>query len=567
MKKAWNLSISGFLVDDAPANSDVVGSTDVKSCDTRGVAVFGMSGSGKSSTAAAIAETGAIAIEASTDIVLPLSAFTELPSRISDLVSQIIKMRDGHLWPAIGTDIARRADARRAFVRLSRKYGDTWIALVIDELHARLGQERFLVVSGVRGIANARLLGQLGYLTVFLKGIPEVLAKRQAKRDHCSLNAAELDQRAENGLYHTREIEEISDLVIDTTHCGVTDVARLIHQRLQITSCRRCVSTTANPIVQIEGGLCAVCRCFDTHYQKAKLNDELDFVRGFIGSGHGNHDVLVGMSGGKDSSAAAFLIKKLGFNPLGFTFDTGYYPDHIFKRARLAAEALGIRHTTIDIRKYMAESSIRSYQVTADLYDLEESSDTARLFRRLYQQAREHYSVKDDRPMAYVRSCQLCRKTVIPGYYWEALASDVRLVVLGMNEWTKLSQRVNAGNFAVSGIRKLQPFRSRPAVYVVHLPFLLRLTRPDLEGILDEIGWQAPPGEDLVESNSNSCLLARAAEAKAQRMLRFHPDATRLAREVTAGFLNRTEALAALNKKHPCSYSVREILQKAMLID
>jgi hypothetical protein len=85
-----------------------------------------------------------------------------------------------------------------------------------------------------------------------------------------------------------------------------------------------------------------------------------------------------------------------------------------------------------------------------------------------------------------------------------------------------------------------------------------------------------PANEDFIESNSNSCLFACAAEEKARRLLGFHPDITRyaqesscffpriicrLSREITVGFISKEEGRKALAKRHNYQRTVREILQ------
>ena len=49
-------------------------------------------------------------------------------------------------------------------------------------------------------------------------------------------------------------------------------------------------------------------------------------------------------------------------------------------------------------------------------------------------------------------------------------------------------------------------------------------------------------------------------------MLGFHPDATRLAREVTVGFISKKQAKLALNKIHNYNKSVRQVLKEAGII-
>jgi len=169
--------------------------------------------------------------------------------------------------------------------------------------------------------------------------------------------------------------------------------------------------------------------------------------------------------------------------------------------------------------------------------------------------------------MPFVRSCQLCRKVVIPAYYSEAVKRGISIVVLGMNEWTSLSQLSSSPQkYTISGIRKLQPHPDSPAVYVVHLPFLLRRKKVDTWNILSKLDWNIPEGEDFVESNANSCLFACATEVRVSTLLGFSPDVTRLSREITAGFLSKEEAILALEKRHHYSKTVREVLKEAKIL-
>ena len=140
------------------------------------------------------------------------------------------------------------------------------------------------------------------------------------------------------------------------------------------------------------------------------------------------------------------------------------------------------------------------------------------------------------------------------------------IVALGINEWAGLSQDGESKKFVFSAIRKLQPYKNKPPVYVVHPPFLLQRKIADTRKILEELGWKIPRGEALIESNANSCLFARAAENKARRMLGFHPDTTRLAREVAVGFITKEQAKRALAKTHNFPLSVRAVLKKAKIL-
>ena len=118
---------------------------------------------------------------------------------------------------------------------------------------------------------------------------------------------------------------------------------------------------------------------------------------------------------------------------------------------------------------------------------------------------------------------------------------------------------------ANSSIRKLKPFKNKPPIYIAHLPFLLQRNIKDTKNILKKLGWKIPRGEELIESNANSCLFARAAENKARRILGFHPDTTRLSREATAGFITKEQAKKALAKVHNYPHSVETVLKKAKI--
>ena len=160
----------------------------------------------------------------------------------------------------------------------------------------------------------------------------------------------------------------------------------------------------------------------------------------------------------------------------------------------------------------------------------------------------------------------MCRRIVVRAYFGEALKRGIPAVIIGINEWAGLSQDAESKKFVFSAIRKLKPFKNKQAIYVAHLPFLFQRKIKDTNKILKRLGWKIPKGEALIESNSNSCLFARAAENRARRLLGFHPDTTRLAREVTVGFISKEQARKALAKVHNSKDSVRSVLKKAKVI-
>ena len=335
---------------------------------------------------------------------------------------------------------------------------------------------------------------------------------------------------------------------------------------MEYKECKICLNNTNNPTISINNdGLCRICELYQKNFDPEKLKQELEFLKSFKKVGE-RYDVMVGLSGGKDSTAMLKTILDMGLKPLAFTFDIGYYPEHIIGRAKKVAEKLGVDHEVIDIRKYITEEDKESYKKTAELYDKQFSPELKKEFLKNYIEGKKHYSVKSTGTHAFVRTCRLCRHAVIKAYYEEAKKRGVGAIILGINEWAGLSQTKDSGKFEISGVRKLQPNKNDSPVYVFHLPFILRRTIDDIKEILKPLGWEVPEGEELIETNSNSCLLARAAETKAKEMLGFHPDSTRLSREVTVGFLTKKQVAKALSEKHVSELSVEQILKKADII-
>jgi tRNA-specific 2-thiouridylase len=78
-----------------------------------------------------------------------------------------------------------------------------------------------------------------------------------------------------------------------------------------------------------------------------------------------SHGVLVGMSGGVDSSVAALLLKELGYHPVGATLslwndphvsgDRSCCSPETVRRARRVAHGLGLPHVTLDVSATFAQ--------------------------------------------------------------------------------------------------------------------------------------------------------------------------------------------------------------------
>lgn len=323
--------------------------------------------------------------------------------------------------------------------------------------------------------------------------------------------------------------------------------------RAQIHECKRCINTSQNPWVKFnEEGLCSVCETYEQNLNKQSLSEELEFFKLFVGSGSGKYDIMVGLSGGKDSSATLYRVKEIGFTQLAFTFNTGYFHPYIYRRARSVAKKCRVDYEIIPVRQYVTPEMLKKFRQMAELYK-----------RNKREELLEDYTMGREGYRGVARPCWVCRELIIHARYFEAIKRGVQVIAIGINEWTSLKQSTSQGKFVVSAIRKLNPFPDKPVVYVVHFPFLMQATLKDTKEVLRKIGWNYYHN---VQSNAASCLLALAAEKPLYDSLGFHPDTTRLAREVTVGFITKEEAKRALGKVRTSECSVPQILERAGLI-
>lgn len=329
-----------------------------------------------------------------------------------------------------------------------------------------------------------------------------------------------------------------------------------------IKECKICINTTRNPSVRINSeGICNVCEHYNNFFDKEELEKELQFVKSFIKNE--KYDCMVGVSGGKDSSAMLHTVKKLGFTPLAFSFEIGYNELSYSVKSKInkIIQKLNIDYEIIDINKYISDIDKQCLEKMGDLYEQPVTEEFIKFFREIYNEGRKYYSTKQNVSFPFVRPCQICRKIAIKAYYEEAVKRNIKLVFIGINEWASNK------NDKYTAIRRLKPFENKPEVYIVHLPFLIQRKYDDLPKILNEIGWIREVGDHDVDTGGSACLLAKACEKKASDIMGFHLDSARLSREITVGFINKDTAKKAIkNGNRHSNYTVKEILKKGKII-
>lgn len=325
--------------------------------------------------------------------------------------------------------------------------------------------------------------------------------------------------------------------------------------------CKKCINTTNMPFIEInDEGLCNVCELYKNKFDATYIKKEMEYIKNFISS-DSIVNCMVAVSGGKDSTAMLNGVKKTGFNPLAFTFNLGYnsVDENIIK---YICSYANVSHEVIDIHKYISEIDRRNFYLMGDVYEKVLTGKICKEnFAELYSKGRKYYSTKFEKEFAFVRPCQICRKVVIKAYYEEALLHNVRVIFVGINEWASIRDG------KLSAIRVLKPYENRPAVLIVHWPFLIQTKYEDVLKILKQGGFEKIPIDLDVETGGNNCILANACERISHNFFGFHLDALRLSREVTVGFIDKATAAKALgNDKKEYNESVMDVLIKAGVI-
>jgi glucosamine--fructose-6-phosphate aminotransferase (isomerizing) len=142
--------------------------------------------------------------------------------------------------------------------------------------------------------------------------------------------------------------EDVKQSLIQTWEALYSDENKL-------RRCTRCLLPQTMPFISFdEEGVCSFCSDYEQRGSYVKGEQALEAFVSNYRSSSGEADVLVGFSGGRDSSYGLDYMKnRLGLHPITFTYDWGMVNDLARRNQARVVGKLGIEHIVIsaDIRK------------------------------------------------------------------------------------------------------------------------------------------------------------------------------------------------------------------------
>lgn len=292
--------------------------------------------------------------------------------------------------------------------------------------------------------------------------------------------------------------------------------------------CSTCILPSAYPGVDFDDtGTCAYCRRWNEKWDGIDFDAqavELDRILGRYRGSAQPYDCLIGLSGGKDSVYAAYILKQRGMHPLACTFDNGFLTDEARHNIASAVSALGIGHE----------------------YVQPDPTELRALFAHFITNAGEF--------------CSVCNVGIRSALYRTAEAHGITLIVSGQSNRTEANSpkefftcsngyfhNVARGTFPeadiarfmhVSQLQRVVKHVTHSAVFL-QLPSYMPWREEEFKRTLaTELGWQGAVGQQHAD-----CTMSDAKEYLKLKKFGVTEYTAKLSSLIRDGQLTRAEAL------------------------
>ncbi|WP_137807891.1 N-acetyl sugar amidotransferase [Pseudomonas sp. G(2018)] len=161
--------------------------------------------------------------------------------------------------------------------------------------------------------------------------------------------------------------------------------------------CTRCIMDTRDPRITFDtNGVCDYCNNFNTtikpnwHTDQRGEEELMALAEKIKAHGHGkDFDCIIGLSGGLDSSYAAYVAKeKMGLRPLLFHVDAGWNTDQAVGNIEKLVDGLGLDLYT-EVVNWEEMKDLQTAFLRSQIADQDLPQDAA-FFSGLYKFARQH---------------------------------------------------------------------------------------------------------------------------------------------------------------------------------
>lgn len=247
--------------------------------------------------------------------------------------------------------------------------------------------------------------------------------------------------------------------------------------------CSRCVMDTTVPGIRFDTeGVCQYCHIHDGLEKQFPLSPEGGarfhrLIAKIKQDGRGKpHDIIVGVSGGRDSTLALYTAVKLGLRPLAVHFDNGWNSEIAVTNIKRATERLGVELYTYVIN-WEEFKDLQISFLKASVSDAEIPTDVAihGILHRVA--AREN--------IRYVVFAHSFRTEGIAPLGWTYMDGRYVLAVQKMFGTKTLSDYPNMGLKDIFYYKAVKRIRVVPLLVYVPYP------QKQIERLLgQEVGWQ-----------------------------------------------------------------------------
>ncbi len=261
--------------------------------------------------------------------------------------------------------------------------------------------------------------------------------------------------------------------------------------------------------------MCQYCHLYLKNENSPTLEQELDY---FVKDSQFSQ-VVVALSGGKDSLTTLFLAVKMGLTPRCLMYQNGFIPAEIVERSRQHCADLNVPLDIVEIPLY--ETFLQEYEVTPTKVEARTGAD-------------------------FCKSCSKHLDGIARAYMKQHQA---HWLLFGNKTYATLSPYLSAMQRHISD--------AEHAYYSVNFLYLLKVTATQQKEILNAMNWQDP---GLTGYTSN-CLIPGFVHQARQEKLGFHPEQSYIAMEKRSGSYTQSQAEAVLASTQPeaSTYPATEI--------